>query len=152
VVNMKTHILAILQVAKNLALAGIGTMVLVDGSTLGEDHGSFLIPADMEKTHASVSQLCSKGLKEMNPLIHLINIDKNPSEYLESACLNDFDAVLAFDIPAHLISKADSQCADLNIPFASCNARGTCGWIFMNPQNRKYVVEVCLLPHLVGSI
>ena len=127
---------------KNLVLAGIGMMVLVDERTLADDHGSFLIPANISQEGSSVSQLCAEGLQEMNPLVKLENISKKPSECLEASIFNGFDAVLAFDMPAHLIAKADSICAGLNIPFASCNGRGTCGWIFLNPQNRKYVVEV----------
>lgn len=116
--------------------------MLVDRRTLREDHGSFLIPSDKDEECTSISQLCAEGLKEMNPLVKLKNIDMNPFEYLESADLKEFDAVIVFDMAAHLISKADSLCSDLGVPFASCNGRGTCGWIFLNPQDRKYVVEV----------
>lgn len=119
-------------------------MILVDGDLVCDTCGSFLIPAGMAREGISVSQLCAEGLKEMNPLVTLEHVNSSPIEYLESGDLSGFDAVLAFDLPAFLISKADALCTKLNIPFASCNARGSSGWIFLNQQTHTYVVEVRL--------
>lgn len=134
--------LSLLQVTKNLALAGVGTIELVDSRTGSNSiNGNFLMPFDVS-SGASVSQLCAKELAGMNPLVDIKHIHAHLSEYIDSCDMKRYDAVMTFDMPAFFISKVDSVCQAVNVPFASCSCRGVSGWIFLNPQNHQYIVEV----------
>ena len=134
---------------KNLVLAGIGLLHLVDNATLSDPMlpGNFLVPASPDVVGSSVAELCAKGLKEMNPLVDVAHELADPQTHIRSIdggngkVLEAYNAVLAFDMPATVIREIDARCAALNIPFCACTSRGVSGWIFVNPQRHEFLVE-----------
>ena len=134
---------------KNLVLAGIGLLHLVDDGTLSDATlpGNFLVPATPDVVGASVSETCAKGLKEMNPLVDVSSEIADPRTYVQAAddnmvhALGNYNTVLAFDMPATIVREIDERCASLNIPFCACTSRGVSGWIFVDPQRHEYIVE-----------
>lgn len=131
------------QVIKNLALAGVGSIVLVDERTIGQvKQGNFLISSDMDESRLlSESSACS--LREMNPLVKIDYSDKSLADFLDNELVEHFGIVLAFDLSSSVVDRVDSLCSAKSIPFASCTCRGVSGWVFSNPQDHEYVIEVC---------
>jgi len=130
------------QVAKNLVLAGVGNITISDERTASPgEEDNFLVPCDTTEG-TLISQACAESLREMNPLVTITHGDSNAMAFAESKDLGDYNSVLAFDVPAPCIQKLDSLCSEVNVPFASCTCRGVSGWIFLNPQNHEYIVEV----------
>ncbi len=131
---------------KNLVLAGIGLLHLVDDATLSDTTlpGNFLVPASPDVVGLSVAEQCAKGLKEMNPLVDVAHVVADPQTHIRSVrlhALKAYSAVLAFDMPAQIIREIDLECASLNVPFCACTSRGVSGWIFVNPQRHEFIVE-----------
>lgn len=134
-----------MQVAKNLVLAGVGNITIADERIVSpEEEENFLVSSNIT-TDTLISQACALSLREMNPLVKITHADSNPMAFAESEDLKDYNSVLAFDIAAPCIQKLDSLCSGVNVPFASCTCRGVSGWIFLNPQNHEYIIEVCRL-------
>jgi hypothetical protein len=130
------------QVIKNLALAGVGSIVLVDERTIGQvNQGNFLISSEMDDNRL-LSEASACSLREMNPLVKIDHSDKSLTDFLENEQVENFGIVLAFDLSSSDVDKVDSLCSAKSIPFACCICRGVSGWIFSNPQNHEYVVEV----------
>lgn len=130
------------QVIKNLALAGVGSIVLVDERTIGQvNQGNFLISSEMDENRL-LSEASACSLREMNPLVKIDHSDKSLTDFLENEQVENFGIVLAFDLSSSDVDKVDSLCSAKSIPFACCICRGVSGWIFSNPQNHEYVVEV----------
>jgi molybdopterin/thiamine biosynthesis adenylyltransferase len=133
------------QVTKNLVLAGIGLLRLVDSATISDATprpGNFLVPSSPDIVGTYVSEQCAKGLRDMNPLVDVEFDSADPKAYFTTAKnLQQHDAILAFDMPASTIRVLDELCASLNIPLCVCTSRGVSGWIFQNPQRHEFVVE-----------
>lgn len=127
---------------KNLALAGVGSIVLVDERTIGQvNQGNFLLSSQMDENRL-LSEASACSLREMNPLVKIDYSDKNLTDFLENEQVEHFGIVLAFDLCSSDVDKVDSLCSAKSIPFACCICRGVSGWIFSNPQNHEYAVEV----------
>ncbi|KAI8111662.1 hypothetical protein M9435_004161 [Picochlorum sp. BPE23] len=132
---------AAMEVIKNLALAGVGSIVLVDERTIGQvNQGNFLISSEMDENRL-LSEASACSLREMNPLVKIDHSDKSLTDFLENEQVENFGIVLAFDLSSSDVDKVDSLCSAKSIPFACCICRGVSGWIFSNPQNHEYVVE-----------
>ena len=149
---------AAIEVAKNLILAGIGLLHLVDDRTVGPDatlDGNFLVPATPEVVGTSVAERCAEGLREMNPLVDVSCETTDAKGYVERADdeqLGQYSAVLAFDMPATTVRAIDERCASLNIPLCACTSRGVGGWIFLNPQRHEYIVETSAEDDKTGEV
>jgi molybdopterin/thiamine biosynthesis adenylyltransferase len=60
-----------MQVTKNLVLAGVGLIHLVDNATLSTSlpPENFIIPYSDALSGSSLVEQCALGLQEMNPLV-----------------------------------------------------------------------------------
>lgn len=133
--------------AKNLVLAGIGEILLIDDIRVSESQlqVNFLIDGSTGPDDF-VAQACIKTLKEMNPMVIVEGKTESPAVFLSRGDVSDYGIVLCFNLDASVISKADEICSRSNLPILTSNCRGVSGWIFSNPQVHNYVVEVRYLP------
>lgn len=137
----------VMQVAKNLVLAGIGEILLIDDLRVSESQlqANFLVD---ESTGPDdfVAQACIRTLKEMNPMVLVEANTESPTAFLSRGDVSGYGIVLCFNLDASVISKADEICSGSNLPIITSNCRGVSGWIFSNPQAHSYVVEVRYSP------
>ena len=63
-----------IQLCKNIVLAGVGSVTLVDGRPVTEEalNANFLVPPD-EKDYAgrSIAEVCCDSLKDFNPMVRV---------------------------------------------------------------------------------
>lgn len=62
-----------LQFCKNIVLAGVGSLTLVDDRMVTEEAlaANFLIPADVEYNGKSLAEVCCDALKDFNPMVRV---------------------------------------------------------------------------------
>lgn len=93
--------LSILQVCKNIVLAGVGSVKLVDDSPVTEEalSANFLIPPD-EKLYAgrSIAEVCCDSLKDFNPMVY-VSVGKG----LQLCRIPYICSLLKFIFPDHVL-------------------------------------------------
>eukprot|EP00890_Picochlorum_soloecismus_P005272 jgi/Picsp_1/5746/NSC_03105-R1_sumo-activating enzyme subunit 1b len=134
---------AAFEVAKNLVLAGIGEIMLIDDLRVSESQfqANFLLDEAIGPDEF-VAQACIRTLKEMNPMVLVQANNESPGVFLaRGGDLCGYGIALCFNLDAGTIGKADEICSGSNLPIMTSNCRGVSGWIFSNPQIHSYVVE-----------
>ncbi|XP_042503401.1 SUMO-activating enzyme subunit 1B-1-like isoform X2 [Macadamia integrifolia] len=98
----KSHILVsgmkgvVVEFCKNIILAGIGSLTLMDNRLVTEEalSSNFLIPPD-EKMYSgrSLAELCCDSLRDFNPMVH-VSVEKGDLLSFDEDFYDKFDAVV----------------------------------------------------------
>ncbi|KFM28330.1 SUMO-activating enzyme subunit 1B-1 [Auxenochlorella protothecoides] len=116
------------EVAKNIVLAGVGSVTLVDDTPCAQrDPGNFLVLADADGSR-TVAQACAAMLREMNPLVD-VQAQAGPPA---GSGLEREAHGLVLDLtgdPAS-VSASSVACRAAGLPFFAGGSRGTIGWAF----------------------
>lgn len=140
--NTPAQPLRCVQVGKNLVLAGVGSLSLVDDTPCGDcASGNFLVPADVDPA-CTVAEASVATLREMNPLVKVEALAGSPSELLTADSLQGFNVLLLVGQPAHMIDQADQACAAAGVAFYAACSRGIFGWVFSDLHDYNYAFEV----------
>ena len=130
------------QVAKNIVLAGVGSVVLVDDAPVGSHApGNFLVHADAE-TDLTVAEASVATLQDMNPLVKVSSLPGAASTFVTPDSLAGFNVLVLVGQPAGVIERADGACAEAGVAFYAAVSRGIFGWVFANLHQHSYAVEV----------
>nr|AEG76896.1 putative SUMO-activating enzyme 1A transcript 2 [Linum usitatissimum] len=157
----------IAEFCKNIVLAGVGSVTLMDDRAVTEEAlaSNFLIPRD-ENVYSgrSLAELCCDSLKEFNPMVR-VSVEKgwgfltltNVSDICCSsfnvlAKLSDlvtmgfqffekFDVIVISCCPLATKILVNEKCRKLakRIAFYTVECRDSCGEIFVDLQNYKYM-------------
>lgn len=129
------------EVAKNIVLAGVGGVTLVDDTPCSRcPPANFLIPAAADPD-TTVAQACVAALQEMNPFVK-VAAASGPAEALFTAeALRHHNLLLLCGQPAHVVAAADTAAAEAGVAFYAATCRGIAGWAFANLHEHAYVVE-----------
>ncbi|KAL6767458.1 SAE1 [Auxenochlorella protothecoides x Auxenochlorella symbiontica] len=127
------------EVAKNIVLAGVGSVTLVDDTPCAQrDPGNFLVLADADCSR-TVAQACAAMLREMNPLVD-VQAQAGPPA---GSGLEREAHGLVLDLtgdPAS-VSASSVACRAAGLPFFAGGSRGTIGWAFADLGEHRFVVE-----------
>lgn len=138
----KAHVLVggmkgtVAEVCKNIVLAGVGSVTLVDDSPVTEEamNANFLIPPD-EKLYAgrSIAEVCCDSLKDFNPMVH-VSAGKGDLSSLSTDFLEKFDVVIVSCCSLSTKKAINEKCRKLSkrIAFYSVDCRDSCGEIFVD--------------------
>lgn len=128
------------EIAKNLVLAGIGSLTILDHeSVTEEDLGSqFLITQeDVGKNRAQAAAI---DLRKMNPRVNLIadqeSIMTKMPEYFAA-----FQIVIATGQPFEMASTINMSCRMFDVKFYAADLHGVYGYIFSDLIMHQYLVE-----------
>ncbi|KAF2142786.1 uncharacterized protein K452DRAFT_225717 [Aplosporella prunicola CBS 121167] len=128
------------EVAKNLVLAGIGSLTIVDHETVTEDDlGAqfFIAEGDVGKNRA---QAAAPQIQRLNPrvAVHVDTADirsKGPEFY------QPYDITIATDLDFATLSTIDASTRLSNRPFYAAGAHGFFGYVFADLIAHDYVIE-----------
>ncbi|KAJ8772301.1 hypothetical protein K2173_027478 [Erythroxylum novogranatense] len=147
----KSHVLVygmkgtVAEFCKNIVLAGVGSLTLLDVRAVTEEalSSNFLIPPD-ESVYSgkSLAELCCDSLKELNPMVR-VSVEKG----LAANCcfggefFDKFDVVVVAGCPLPTKKLINEKCRQLSkrVAFYAVECRDLCGEIFVDLQNYKYV-------------
>ena len=128
------------EIAKNLVLAGIGSLTVVDHEAVSEaDLGAqFFLSAE----HVGMNRAVAAGaaLQRLNPRVR-VNVDpvgialKPPSFYAQ------FDVVIATDLDSNNLELINTATRLSDRPFYAAGSHGMYGFIFADLIEHDFVIE-----------
>ena len=126
------------EVAKNLVLAGVNSMTILDHEPLTKEDSvsSFLAPTDQVGKNRAIASL--ERLKLRNPMVDILadeeNLDAKDKKFFEN-----FDVVIVTNYPKDVILKVNKLCRELDIKFFSGDIFGFFGYSFMDLVKHDYL-------------
>ncbi|KAJ8772450.1 hypothetical protein K2173_027627 [Erythroxylum novogranatense] len=145
----KSHVLVygmkgtVAEFCKNIVLAGVGSLTLLDVRAVTEEalSSNFLIPPD-ESVYSgkSLAELCCDSLKELNPMVR-VSVEKGELLSFGGEFFDKFDVVVVAGCPLPTKKLINEKCRKLSkrVAFYAVECRDLCGEIFVDLQNYKYV-------------
>ncbi|KAF1957371.1 hypothetical protein CC80DRAFT_43142 [Byssothecium circinans] len=128
------------EVAKNLVLAGIGSITLADSEVVTEeDLGAqfFVNDADVGKNRAEAA---APEVQKLNPRVKVnvipADVTKNAPTFFEA-----FDVIIATDLPFMAMTDVNAGARVANRPFYAGGTYGLYGYIFTDLGAHEFVIE-----------
>ncbi|KAK9864272.1 hypothetical protein WJX84_011868 [Apatococcus fuscideae] len=129
------------EAAKNIVLAGLGSLTIMASSTCAEvGSNNFLIPADVESSQ-SAAVACAATLQEMNPLVKVVGLQQPQAALPPEATLAAFNIVVLVDASLGEIQRADEACRRCSTAFYAASAQGTCSFMFADLCNHFWTPQ-----------
>ncbi|BBN14566.1 ubiquitin-like 1-activating enzyme E1 A [Marchantia polymorpha subsp. ruderalis] len=132
----------IAETCKNLVLAGVGSLTLMDDTpvTLDSAASNFLIYVDeINKEAKSVAQVCAEAVGDYNSMVR-VQVEKGyildkPGEFFD-----DFDIVILGRSSLDLKKKVNALCRSRpqRVAFYAVDVRNSCGSLFIDLQSCTY--------------
>ncbi|KIV77807.1 hypothetical protein PV11_09587 [Exophiala sideris] len=128
------------EIAKNLVLAGIGTLTILDHETVTEeDFGTqfFLNDTQIGQNRAEASL---PELQKLNPRVEIYT-DPIPVVMKDPEYFQSFDIVIATGLMQEIITTINLACRTFGRKFYAADTHGMYGYIFADLLVHQYVVE-----------
>ncbi|XP_059661666.1 SUMO-activating enzyme subunit 1B-1-like [Cornus florida] len=144
----KAHILVsglkgtVVEFCKNIVLAGVGSLTLIDDRPVTEDaiSANFLIfPDESIFAGKSLAELCCDSLKDFNPMVR-VSVEKGDLSSFGGDFYKKFDVVVVSCCSLDKKKLVNEKCRKLSkrIAFYTVDCRDSCGEIFVDLQNYTY--------------
>ncbi|CAG8522209.1 1584_t:CDS:2, partial [Cetraspora pellucida] len=135
------------EICKNLVLAGIGTITIIDHNVVTEeDLGAqfFVTEGDIGKNKATVS---ADRIRQLNPRVVVIadhsDIHTKPDDFFKV-----FDLVCLTDCDPDIMIRINEICRNFDKKFYAACTYGFYGYIFCDLKQHEYIVERKIaIPH-----
>lgn len=130
------------EFCKNIVLAGVGSLTLVDDRLVTEDaiHANFLITSE-EANHSgrSLAEGYCNSLREFNPMVH-VSVEKGDLHQFEGVFFDKYDVVVISCCSLKDKRVINNKCRERQkrIAFYTVECRDSCGEIFIDLQNYAY--------------
>lgn len=137
---------ATIEACKNVVLAGIGSVTLLDDRLISEEHiaSIFLIPAEAQVAVPApkLSEICAEALRDFNPMV-TIHVAEGQVEEKGDEFYDDFDAVLLGRAPLITRKKVNRMCRNRPSPvcYFEADLRGGLGRTFSDLGEHHYKVK-----------
>ncbi|EEE52135.1 hypothetical protein OsJ_33963 [Oryza sativa Japonica Group] len=134
------------EFCKNIVLAGVGSLSLMDDHLVTEDdlNANFLIPHD-ESIYGgrSRAEVCCESLKDFNPMVR-VAVEKGDPSLIDGEFLDKFDIIVVSCAPIKTKLLINDNCRkrSKHIAFYAIECKDSCGEIFVDLQNHSYVQKV----------
>uniref|UniRef100_A0A8I6XK59 Ubiquitin-like 1-activating enzyme E1A n=1 Tax=Hordeum vulgare subsp. vulgare TaxID=112509 RepID=A0A8I6XK59_HORVV len=132
-----------IEFCKNIVLAGVGSLSLMDDHIVTEDDlsANFLIPHD-ESMHGGCSraEACCESLKDFNPMVRVAVAKGDPS-VIDEGFIDSFDIIVVSctSLKTKLFINDNCRKRSKRIAFYSVECKDSCGEIFVDLQNHSYL-------------
>ncbi|CAL5085901.1 unnamed protein product [Urochloa decumbens] len=132
-----------IEFCKNIVLAGVGSLSLMDDHMVTEDdlNANFLIPPD-ERIYAgrSLAEVCCESLKDFNPMVR-VSVEKGDPSLIDGEFLDKFDIVVVSGASLKMKLFINDNCRKRSkrIAFYAIDCKDSCGEIFVDLQKHSFV-------------
>jgi len=129
------------EVVKNLVLAGVNSLTMMDHENLTKEDGDsqFLAPRDKIGTNRAEASL--ERVRALNPGVE-IKIDKSHLDTKDAKFFTDnFDLVVTTNYPKDTIVKVNQMCREGGTKFFAGDVFGFFGYSFMDLVKHEFVEE-----------
>ena len=128
------------EVAKNLVLAGVGCITILDGSPVTEaDLGSGFF-LSQEQVGQNRAQAASEAVKKLNPRV-TVNVDAEGVKTKGPSYFAGFDLVIATDLDPDTYNLINTATRLNGKAFYAAGVHGMYGYIFSDLIEHDYVIE-----------
>ena len=133
------------EVAKNLALAGVGSITLLDGSPVAEaDLGCQFFLGEGGSGESLVGQnraeAASHALRKLNPRVQ-VHVDAEPVTAKGPSYFAAYDVVIATDLGPDTFNIINTATRINGRPFYAAGSHGMYGFIFSDLIEHQFVIE-----------
>ncbi|OBS20842.1 hypothetical protein FPOA_07182 [Fusarium poae] len=130
------------EIAKNLVLAGVGSLTLLDSATVTEaDRGAqFLLPDDEDVIGKNRAQVASVALRKLNPRVH-IHVDEEGVKTKGPSYFAAYDIVIATDLDPESFNIINTATRLNYKAFYAAGCHGLYGFIFSDLIEHDYVIQ-----------
>ncbi|KAJ2901029.1 putative sumo activating enzyme protein [Zalerion maritima] len=131
------------EVAKNLVLAGIGKLTIIDHAPVTPlDRGSqFFLPPSDDILGTNRAEACLPNLQKLNPRVS-ITVDTSDVRSKGPSFFSPFDIVVATDIwDPRTLTIINTATRSKGTPFYCSGVHGMYGYIFADLVEHSFVVE-----------
>ncbi|KAM0861766.1 hypothetical protein ACQ4PT_045690 [Festuca glaucescens] len=138
-----------IEFCKNIVLAGVGSLSLMDDHVVIEDdlNSNFLIPHD-ESIYGGRSRadVCCQSLKDFNPMVR-VDVAKGDPSLIDGEFIDKFDIIVVScaSLKTKLFINDNCRKRNKHIAFYSIECKDSCGEIFVDLQNHSYVQSVTII-------
>ncbi|XAR50349.1 hypothetical protein NMG60_11004644 [Bertholletia excelsa] len=144
----KSHVLVsglkgtVAEFCKNIVLAGVGSLTLIDDRPVTEDAltANFLIPPD-ENLYSgkTLADICCDSLKEFNPMVR-VSVEKGDFSNFDGDFFEKFDVVVVSCCSLTAKKTINEKCRKLSkrVAFYTVDCRDSCGELFVDLKNYTY--------------
>ena len=129
------------EVAKNLVLAGVKSLKVLDDAALSDEdlESNFLCPVD--KVGSNRAETAVERLQQLNPMVEVSSdpgdVGAKPEEFFK-----DFDIVLVTCRPRDVLVRVNNLCHKNGVKFFAGDVHGFFGYSFMDLVEHEFVEEV----------
>ena len=129
------------EVAKNLVLAGVKSLRVLDDAALSAEdlESNFLCPVD--RVGSNRAETAVDRLQQLNPMVEVTSdggdVGAKPEEYFK-----DFDIVLVTCRPRDVLVRVNNLCHKNGVKFFAGDVHGFFGYSFMDLVEHEFVEEV----------
>jgi len=129
------------EIAKNLVLAGVNTMEMVDSATVSDQDATsqFLAPRDCVGQNRAEASL--QRLQQLNPMVK-VSANTGKTQDKDADYFKQFDVVVATNCNKEELIRINSICRAEKILFYAGDIFGFYGFSFMDLVSHEYVEEV----------
>lgn len=130
------------EVAKNLVLAGIGSLTILDYELVKEeDLGAQFFISD-EDIGTNRAQAAAPQVRKLNPRVNVVvDTDNINSKALTPSYFAAFDIIIATDLEADTLNIINTATRVIHKPFYAAGVHGLYGFIFSDLIQHQYAVE-----------
>lgn len=144
----KAHILVygmkgtVSEFCKNIVLAGVGSVTLMDDRSVTEDSlsANFLIhPNENSYDGKTLAELCCDSLKDFNPMVR-VSVEKGDLSSFGVEFFSKFDVVVVSCCSAATKKSINEKCRKTakRVAFYTVDCKDSCGEIFVDLQLHRY--------------
>jgi ubiquitin-like 1-activating enzyme E1 A len=128
------------ETLKNLALAGVGVLQVVDDTLVTPNDVGPNLLLGRESVGLSRALACKERLQELNPRVQVVVSDRSASS-LDASFVSEFDVVICGNSEAAPAVNALVRAAGGGIVFFSMAAHGRAGFVFCDASNHVFRAE-----------
>ncbi|XVF49586.1 hypothetical protein PTKIN_Ptkin04bG0024700 [Pterospermum kingtungense] len=130
------------EFCKNIVLAGVGSVTLVDDRVVTEEalSANFLIVPDENLYNGkTLAEVCCDSLKEFNPMVR-VSVEKGDISTFGVEFFEKFDVVVISCCSLAKKKLINQKCrkSSKRLAFYAVECKGSCGEIFVDLQDYKY--------------
>lgn len=139
------------EIAKNITLAGVGHVTLLDDSPAAELLGSNFLNTEGTAEGQTAAEAAAKSLQAMNPLVKVTSAAGSTADFCNttaaaaaggegggSGVLGEQDLVIATGLTLQQVCQLDASCRSAGVKFMAAAAAGPAGWFFLDLQQHTY--------------
>ncbi|KAJ5144198.1 Ubiquitin/SUMO-activating enzyme E1 [Penicillium bovifimosum] len=133
------------EVAKNLVLAGIGSLTIIDHQHVTEEDlgAQFFVAealSEQEVIGKNRAQVAGPQIHKMNPRVKL-HIDTSDVKTKEYEFFAQFDIIIATELDFNTNTIVNAACRLANRPFYAAGLHGFYGYAFADLIQHEFVIE-----------